>query len=101
MRPKLLFLLPLMMVALSASAQQGAIAGMTIAQAVDDAVQRYPLIAVSQEQANAAAEAIRLAHTAYLPRLDSVIQINRAPRNNVFGLLLPQGVIPSISGPVF
>ena len=27
-------------------------------------------------------------------------QVNRATRNNVFGLLLPQAVIPSISGPV-
>ena len=27
-------------------------------------------------------------------------QVNRATRNNVFGLLLPQGVIPSMSGPV-
>ena len=27
-------------------------------------------------------------------------QANRATRNNVFGLLLPQNVIPSISGPV-
>ena len=27
-------------------------------------------------------------------------QANHATRNNVFGLLLPQGVIPSMSGPV-
>src|SRR5207247_4140545 len=31
---------------------------------------------------------------------DSLAQVNRATRNNVFGLLFPQGVIPSISGPV-
>jgi outer membrane protein TolC len=42
-----------------------------------------------------------LARTAYLPRVDAVAQVNRATRNNVFGLLLPtQGVIPSMSGPV-
>ena len=27
-------------------------------------------------------------------------QVNRATRNNVFGMLLPQTVIPSMSGPV-
>ena len=43
---------------------------------------------------------IQLARTAYLPRVDALAQVNRATRNNVFGLLLPQGVIPAISGPV-
>jgi outer membrane protein TolC len=55
---------------------------------------------VSQEQINAAAAQIELARTAYLPRVDSIAQVNRATRNNIFGLLLPQSVIPSISGPV-
>jgi outer membrane protein TolC len=49
---------------------------------------------------NAAAAAIRLARTAYLPKADALAQVNRATRNNVFGLLLPQSVIPSMSGPV-
>jgi outer membrane protein len=73
---------------------------LTILQAVQDAVRGYPSITVSQEQINAAAAAIDLARTAYLPRVDTLAQFNRATRNNVFGLLLPQGVIPSISGPV-
>jgi outer membrane protein TolC len=73
---------------------------LSVAQAVESALQRYPAIAVSQEQINASAAAIDLARTTYLPRIDSVLQLNRATRNNVFGLLLPQGVIPSISGPV-
>jgi outer membrane protein TolC len=61
----------------------------------------YPAVRVSQEQINAAAAGIRLARTAYLPRVDAVAQVNRATRNNVFGLLLPTGgVIPSMSGPV-
>jgi len=41
-----------------------------------------------------------VARTAYLPRVDAAAQVNRATRNNVFGLLLPQGTIPSMSGPV-
>ena len=63
-------------------------------------MKNYPSIRVSQEQMNAAAAGIRLARTAYLPRVDALAQVDRATRNNVFGLLLPQSVIPSISGPV-
>jgi len=32
--------------------------------------------------------------------VDALAQLNRATRNNVFGLMLPQSVIPSMSGPV-
>ena len=64
------------------------------------ALRDYPSITVSQEQINAAAAAINLARTAYLPHVDGIAQVNRATRNNVFGLLLPQSVIPSMSGPV-
>jgi outer membrane protein TolC len=67
---------------------------------VDSALKTYPSISVSQEQINAAATAIDLARTSYLPRIDTLATVNRATRNNVFGLLLPQSVIPSISGPV-
>jgi outer membrane protein len=81
--------------------QQAAAPGsLTIMQAVEDALRNYPSIRVSQEQINAAAAGIRLARTAYLPRVDALAQVNRATRNNVFGLLLPQSVIPSMSGPV-
>lgn len=73
---------------------------LTLAQAVERASKTYPSVRVSQEQINAAAAGIRLARTAYLPRVDGVAQVNRATRNNVFGMLLPQNVIPSISGPV-
>ena len=83
------------------SAQQAPPANaLTIGQAVDAALRNYPSIQVSQEQINAAAAGIQLARAAYLPRADALAQVNRATRNNVFGLLLPQGVIPSISGPV-
>src|ERR1035437_3093396 len=76
-------------------------APLNIAQAVEAAVRNYPAIRVSQEQIAAAAAGIELARTAYLPRVEAVAQINRATRNNVFGLLLPtNGVIPSMSGPV-
>jgi len=73
---------------------------LTLSQAVERASKNYPSVRVSQEQINAAAAGIRLARTAYLPRIDGVAQVNRATRNNIFGMLLPQNVIPSISGPV-
>jgi outer membrane protein len=71
-----------------------------LADAVSLAETNYPSIRTAQAQAGAAAAGIDLARTAYLPRLDLLWQENRASVNNVFGTLLPQGVIPSISGPV-
>ncbi|HUS04973.1 MAG TPA: TolC family protein [Bryobacteraceae bacterium] len=71
----------------------------TLQHAVNQAVARYPSVRVSQEQIAAAAAGIALARTAYLPRADVLAQLNRATRNNVFGLLLPQSVLPAISGP--
>jgi outer membrane protein TolC len=73
---------------------------LTLSQAIEESLKYYPSIRISQEQMNAAAAEIQLARTAYLPRVDGLTQINRATRNNVFGLLLPQSVIPSMSGPV-
>jgi outer membrane protein len=72
----------------------------TLRQALDMSLKNYPSIRVSQEDMNAAGARIQLARTAYLPKVDALAQVNRATRNNVFGLLLPQSVIPSISGPV-
>src|SRR6266496_3105725 len=69
-------------------------------KAVEEALARYPAVRSSLEQASAAAASIKLARTAYLPRADFLGQLNRATHNNVFGLVLPQSVIPSISGPV-
>jgi outer membrane protein TolC len=73
---------------------------LTLRQVVETALERYPAVQVSQEQASAAAAAIRLARTSYLPRADFLGQVNRATHNNIFGLLLPQSVIAPISGPV-
>ena len=80
------------------SAQQAPSTSLTVAQAVDAALRNYPSIRVTQEQMNAAAAGIRLAQTAYLPRVDGLAQMNRATRNTFYGLLLPQGVIPGVDG---
>jgi outer membrane protein TolC len=67
---------------------------------VESALREYPQIHVSQEELNASIANVRLARTAYLPRADGLLQANRATRNNIFGTLLPQTIIPPISGPV-
>lgn len=81
-------------------AQQPNSSPLTISAAVQTALQKYPSIPAAEEQVNAAAAGIRLARTNYLPSLNALGQVNRATRNNVFGLLLPQAVIPNMSGPV-
>ena len=70
------------------------------APAAERALKNYPSVRVSQEQINAASAGIRLARTAYLPHADALAQVNRATRNNIYGLLLPQSTLPSMSGPV-
>jgi outer membrane protein TolC len=97
---KFLLTIVILIAPLPVLAQQTTATPLTIRQAVEDAIKNYPSITVSQEQINAAAAGIDLARTAYLPHVDTLAQVNRATRNNMFGLLLPQGVIPSISGPV-
>jgi outer membrane protein len=71
----------------------------TLQQAVRYAIDHYPAIRASMASVSAQESGVDLARTAYLPRLDSSVQINRATRNNVAGLLLPGAAIPSISGP--
>src|SRR5260370_3717221 len=72
----------------------------TRGQAVQQSVEKSPAVRGSLEQVSAAAAGINLARTAYLPRADFLGQANRATHNNVFGLLFPQSVIPSMTGPV-
>jgi outer membrane protein TolC len=52
------------------------------------------------EQVNASTANVNVAKAAYLPRFDALWQTNRATANNIFGQLLPQSVLPPISGPV-
>src|SRR5436309_2210003 len=73
---------------------------LTLDQAIELAVKNYPALRAARAQAEAVRAGIDLARTAYLPRADLLWQENRATRNNVFGMLLPQSTIPPISGPV-
>jgi outer membrane protein TolC len=72
---------------------------LTLEEAVHRAGENYPSIAVSTEQAAAAAAGVLQARLAYRPRGEFLAQVNRATRNNVFGMLLPNPVIAPISGP--
>ncbi len=73
---------------------------LTIQAAIDLAGRNYPAIRASLAEVAAAEGGIDLAKTAYLPQADLRLGVNRATRNNVFGLILPNAVIPGISGPV-
>lgn len=90
----------LMTVTVTATAQQGPETPLTLNAAVDLALRNHPAIREVRAGSAAASAEIGVARTAYLPRLDFLWQVNRATRNNVFGLLLPQPVIPAVSGPV-
>ena len=73
---------------------------LTLAEAIELARKNYPTLKEMRARAEGAQEGVGVARTAYVPRLDVLWQANRATRNNVFGLLFPQGVVPPISGPV-
>lgn len=53
----------------------------------------------AKEKTAAAMLGILTARTAYRPTGDIVAQVNRATRNNVFGMVLPNGGFAPISGP--
>ena len=72
----------------------------SLEEAVNFALQNYPAVRGSLERVSAAQAGVALARTNYLPRADALWQVNRATRNNVFGVLLPQSVVPPLSGPV-
>ncbi len=72
----------------------------TLDDAVNYALQHYPAVRAALEQVTAARAGVALAKTDYLPHADMMWQANRATRNNIFGLLLPNPVISPISGPV-
>src|SRR5215475_9535621 len=95
-------ILLILWLSLAAVAQTSA--GTQPAMKLEDAVAlaetNYPSVRTAQAQVGATAAGIDLARTAYAPRLDLLWQENRATVNNIFGTTLPQGVIPSITGPV-
>jgi len=80
--------------------QSPVVPALTLAQALQYALDHYPSVRAALEQVNVSTATVSVARAAYLPRLDTLWQMNRATANNIFGQLLPQSVIPAISGPV-
>ena len=72
----------------------------TLSQAVDYALEHYPAVRLSLARLAQAQANVGLAKTQYLPTANLLWQTNRGTFNNIFGQLLPQAVIPSMSGPV-
>lgn len=72
----------------------------TLPEAVEFALKNYPAVHASLERVRAAQAGVGLERTNYLPRADALWQSNRGTDNNITGLLLPQSVIPSLSGAV-
>jgi outer membrane protein TolC len=82
------------------TAQSGPPQALTLEAAIQYASEHYPAVRAALEQVNASAAGVDVARSAYLPRLDSVWQSNRGTTNNIFGQVLPQTVIPALTGPV-
>jgi len=72
----------------------------TLDRAMQYAAEHYPAVRAAVEQSVASAAGVSVARAAYLPRLDALWQSNRATASNIFGQVLPQSVIPSLTGPV-
>ncbi len=56
-------------------------------------------MAASTFEQDAATAGIDIARQSYLPRVDALLQVNRATHNNISGLLFPQSIVSPISGP--
>jgi outer membrane protein len=72
---------------------------LTLREAIAIAAETFTEVQATRAELSAANERVGLARKAYLPDGDVYLQWNRATRNNVFGLVLPGGSVPSISGP--
>lgn len=72
----------------------------TVQEAVSYAMANYPGVQAAIQRYESARAGVGLAATNYLPSVSLLWQDNRATRNNIAGVLLPQSVIPNPSGSV-
>jgi outer membrane protein TolC len=72
----------------------------TLMQALQYAAEHYPTVRAALEQVAVASANVGVARGGYQPRFEAVWQTNRATANNIVGQLLPQSIIPALSGPV-
>jgi outer membrane protein TolC len=79
--------------------EPGDVDSFALDRAIQYAADHYPAVQAAVEQVTAATAGTIVARGVYLPRLDSLWQSNRATANNIFGQMLPQSIIPSLTGP--
>lgn len=72
---------------------------LTLDAALRYAGDHYPTLREAMEEVAVASAGVLVARTTYLPRIDALWQSNRGTVNNITGPLLPQSVLPPISGP--
>jgi outer membrane protein TolC len=82
------------------AAKEESSAPLTLEKIIEIATENYPAIRAAQARQRAAQSSVAVARTAYLPRTEILWQTDRATANNILGLLLPQAVIPSVTGSV-
>lgn len=73
---------------------------LSLGDALDYVDRNYPSVKAALQERVAADRRVDEARTAYLPDVNLLWEINRATVNNITGVMLPQAVIPSVSGPV-
>ncbi|MBS1818067.1 MAG: TolC family protein [Acidobacteria bacterium] len=84
----------------AAQSRSSAPRSVTLAEVMEMAREHYPAVHAATARVEASASGVSAARAAWLPRLDGVWQVNRGTANNTFGQVLPQSVMPSMSGPV-
>jgi outer membrane protein TolC len=72
---------------------------LTLDEALQYALEHYPSARAARERLAGSAAGASIARSAYLPRLDALWQSNLGTTDNVFGQVLPQSVIPALTGP--
>jgi outer membrane protein TolC len=77
---------------------QAAVPPLTLRAAVTRALDNYPAVRAALANMQVSAAGVDLARTSFLPRADVLWQVNRATRNSVTGLILPQPVVAGVSG---
>ena len=73
---------------------------LTFEDALEYALQHYPAVRASLEQASAARAGLTLARVQYFPSLNGVYQDSRATQNQVPGIWLPTSITPTVEGSV-
>lgn len=82
------------------SSQNTAQSPLTLQAAVERALSSYPTVQMALQKVLVANANIALVRTQNLPQANMLWQTSRSTYNNIAGLMMPQGVVPSLSGTV-